>query len=181
MHQTALSNQSACKNCTDIPKQKDTRTHDSRQKKKQQQHYFMGEIRSQAPTTQKTKIPTLCCIPDKTDKRTYTPSSTNLAQQPSYKGRKRVIVKETNNTSEPTVYITNLNTAQQELLRLHETYAHANMKEIQQTIKNRNIKANRQVTTCQIPKCLSSREKKGKKRSHKKHRGSITQADSQPG
>jgi hypothetical protein len=55
------------------------------------------------------------------------------------------------------------------------------MKEIQQQIKNCNIKANRQVATCQIPKCLSCCENKGKKRSHKKHRGSITQDNSQPG
>jgi hypothetical protein len=47
------------------------------------------------------------------------------------------------------------------------------MKEIQQQIKNCEIKANRQVATCQI--------NKGKKRSHKKHRGSITQYDSPPG
>jgi hypothetical protein len=104
-----------------------------------------------------------------------------LAQQPSYKGRKRVIINKTNNTTAPTAYITNLNTAQQELLRLHETYAHADMKEIQQQIKNCDIKANIQVTTCQIPKYLSCCKNKGKKRSHKKHRGSITQDDGQPG
>jgi hypothetical protein len=55
------------------------------------------------------------------------------------------------------------------------------MKEIQHQIKNFEIKANRQVTTCQIPKYLSCSKNKGKKRSHKKHRGSITQDDSQPG
>jgi hypothetical protein len=55
------------------------------------------------------------------------------------------------------------------------------MKEIQQHIKNCEIKANRQVATCHIPKCLSCSENKGKKRSHKQHRGSITQDDNHPG
>jgi hypothetical protein len=75
----------------------------------------------------------------------------------------------------------NLNTSQQEHLCLHETYAHADMKEIQHQIKNCEIKANRQVATCHIPKCLSCSENKGKKRSYKQHRGSITQNDSHPG
>jgi hypothetical protein len=55
------------------------------------------------------------------------------------------------------------------------------MREIQQHIKNCEIKANRQVATYQIPKCLSYSENKGKKRSHKQHRGSITQGDHYPG
>jgi hypothetical protein len=55
------------------------------------------------------------------------------------------------------------------------------MREIQKQIKNCEIKANRQVATCQIPKCLSCSENKGKKRSHKQHRGSITQDDNYPG
>jgi hypothetical protein len=130
---------------------------------------------------QKTKIPTLSCVTHKTNKSTHTPSGTNFAQQPSYKGFKQVIVNETNNTTELTAYITNLNTTQQELLHLNETYAHPDMKEMQQHIKNCDIKANRQVTICQILKWLSSCENKGKKRSHKKHRGFITQYGSQPG
>jgi hypothetical protein len=81
---------------------------------------------------------------------------------------------------EPTDYITNINTAQQELLRLRETYAQADIKEIQQQIKNCDLKANRQVVICQVTKCLSCRENKSKKISHKKHRGSITQDDIQP-
>jgi hypothetical protein len=129
----------------------------------------------------KNKIPTLSCVTDKTNKIPHITSRMNLAQQPSYKGRKQVIVKETNNTTAPTAYITSLNTAQQELLCLHETYAHADMKEIQQQIKKRDIKANIHVATFHLPKCLSCSENKGKKRSHKKHRGSITQDDSQPG
>jgi hypothetical protein len=123
----------------------------------------------------KTKIPTLCCVKDKSDKRIYITSSTNLAQQPSYKGRTPVIVNKTNNTTAPTAYITNLNNVRQELLCLHETYTHTDMKEIQQHIKNCDIKANRQFERCQIPKCLSCCE------SHEKHHGYITQDDSHPG
>jgi hypothetical protein len=74
-----------------------------------------------------------------------------------------------------------MNTAQQELLRLHETYAHADMKEIQQQIKNCDLKANIQVATCQIPKCLSCSKNKGKKISHKQHCGSITEGNTRPG
>jgi hypothetical protein len=55
------------------------------------------------------------------------------------------------------------------------------MREIQQQIKNCDIKAPRQVAACPIPKCLSSSENKGKKRSHKQHCGSITQDDYHPG
>jgi hypothetical protein len=79
----------------------------------------------------KTKIPTLCCITDKNKKTTYKPDASTLAQHPSYKGRIRVIINKTNNTITPAAYVSNLNTAQKELLRLHETYAHADMKEIQ--------------------------------------------------
>jgi hypothetical protein len=81
----------------------------------------------------------------------------------------------------PAAYASNLNTSQQELLRLHETYAHADIKEKQQQIKNCEIKAKRQVATCHIPKCLSCSENKGKKRSHKQHRRSITQNNNHPG
>jgi hypothetical protein len=66
-------------------------------------------------------------------------------------------------------------------LRLRETYAKADMRKIQQQIKNCKIKAHRQVATCQIPKCSSCSENKGKKRPHKKHRGSITKDDNHPG
>jgi hypothetical protein len=55
------------------------------------------------------------------------------------------------------------------------------MKEIQQQIKNCEIKANRQVATYHIPKCLSCSKNKGKKGSHKQHSGSITQDDNHPG
>jgi hypothetical protein len=83
----------------------------------------------------KTKIPTLSFVMHQTNKITQTTPSSHFAQQPSYRGRKRVIVNKTNNTTEPTAYLTNLTIAQQELLRLQETYAHADMKEIQQQIK----------------------------------------------
>jgi hypothetical protein len=104
-----------------------------------------------------------------------------MAQQPHHKGRKRVIFHENHQTTTPTVYNSNLNTAQQELLRLHETYAHADMKETQHQIKNCDLKANRQVALCQIPKCLSCSENKGKKRSHNQHCGSITADNQRPG
>jgi hypothetical protein len=55
------------------------------------------------------------------------------------------------------------------------------MREIKQKIKKCEIKAQRQVATCQIPKCLSCSENKGKKRSHKQHRGYITKDDNYPG
>jgi hypothetical protein len=55
------------------------------------------------------------------------------------------------------------------------------MREIQQQIKNCEIKAHRQVATYQIPKCLSCSEKKGKKRPHKQHRRNITKDDHHPG
>jgi hypothetical protein len=54
------------------------------------------------------------------------------------------------------------------------------MRVIQQQIKNCEIKAHRQVATCQIPKCLSCSENKGKKIPHKQHRGSITKDDNHP-
>jgi hypothetical protein len=55
------------------------------------------------------------------------------------------------------------------------------MREIKQQIKNCEIKANRQVATCQIPKFLSCSENKGNKRSNIQHRGSITKDDIHPG
>jgi hypothetical protein len=55
------------------------------------------------------------------------------------------------------------------------------MKEIQQQIKKCEIKANQQVAICHILKCLSCSKHKGKKRSNKQHRGSITQDDNHPG
>jgi hypothetical protein len=54
------------------------------------------------------------------------------------------------------------------------------MKEMQQQIKNCEIRASRQVTTCHISKCLSCSKNKRKKISHKQHRGSITQNDNHP-
>jgi hypothetical protein len=122
----------------------------------------------------KTKIPTLRCIIDSKTQKTHIPTTSTLAQQPSNKGRKRVIFNDDKQQYTPAAYHSNLNTSQQELLRLHETYAHADMREIQQQIKNCEIKAHRQVVTCQIPKCLSCSESKGKKSSHKQHCGSIT-------
>jgi hypothetical protein len=127
-----------------------------------------------------TKNHTISCLPANTAATQHIPS-TSMAQQPNHKGRKRVIFHENQQITTPTAYDSNLNTAQQELLCLHETYTHADMKEIQQQIKKCDLKANRQVATCQIPKCLSCSENKGKKRYHNKHRGSITADDQRPG
>jgi hypothetical protein len=127
-----------------------------------------------------TKIPTISCLTVKTAPTQHI-QSTSIAKQPTHKGRKRVIFHDTHQITTQATYSSNLNTVQQELLRIHEKYAHADMKEIQQQIKNCNIKANIQVATCQIPKCLSCSKNKGKKRSHKQHRGSITEGDTQPG
>jgi hypothetical protein len=111
----------------------------------------------------KTKIPTTSCLPANTPPAQQV-ASTSMAQKPNHKGRKRVIFHNTHQITTPSAYNSNLSTAQQELLRLHETYAHADMKEIQQQIKNCDLKANRQVATCHIPTCLSCSENKGKKR-----------------
>jgi hypothetical protein len=122
----------------------------------------------------KTKISTLNCITDSKTQDIQVPAPSTFTQQP-------VIFHDDKQQCSPAAYHSNLNTPQQELLRLHETYALADMREIQHQIKNCEIKASRQVATCQIPKCLSCSENKGKKRSHTQHRGSITQDDHHPG
>jgi hypothetical protein len=129
----------------------------------------------------KTKIPTLNCITDSTTQKIQVAAPSTFAQQPSKKGCKRIIFHDDKPQCSTAAYHSNLNTSQQELLRLYETYAHADMREIQQQIKNCDITAPIQVATCQIPKCLSCSENKGKKRSHKQHHGSITQDDHHPG
>jgi hypothetical protein len=129
----------------------------------------------------KIKIPTLNCITYSKTQKIQAPTPSTFAQQPSSKGHKRVIFHDDKQQCSPAAYHSNLNISQQELLRLHETYAHADMQEIQQQIKNCEIKAHRQVATCHIPKCLSCSENKGNKRPHKQHRGSITQDDHHPG
>jgi hypothetical protein len=129
----------------------------------------------------KTKIPTLSCITDSKTKKTHIPTTSTLSQQPSNKGRKRVIFHDDKQQCTHAAYHSNIITSQQELLRLHETYAQADMREIQQQIVNCEIKAHRQVSTCQTPKCLSCSENKGKKISHKQHRGSITKDDNHLG
>jgi hypothetical protein len=68
----------------------------------------------------KTKIPTISCLPANTAPTQQDPS-TSIAQQPHHKGRKRVIFHDTHQITTPAAYNSNLNTAQQELLRLHET------------------------------------------------------------
>jgi hypothetical protein len=142
--------------------------------------YYGGDTFTCAYHT-KTKIPTLSCITDSKTQKTHIPTTSTLAQQPSNKGRKRVIFHDDKQQYTPAAYHSNLKTSQQELFCLNETYAHADMREIQQQIKNCEIKAHRQVATCQIPKCLSCSENKGKKISHKQHHGSITKDDNHPG
>jgi hypothetical protein len=68
--------------------------------------------------------------------------ASTLAPQPSNKGRKRIVFREDDQATTPTAYNSNLNTSQQELLRLHEMYEHADIIEIQHQIKNCEIKAN---------------------------------------
>jgi hypothetical protein len=151
------------------------------QQKKTLQPYVTGEIHSLCAYHPKIKIPTLRCITDHKIRTTLIPVLSTLAQQPSNKGRKRVIFREPHHATTPAAYTSNLNISQQDLLRLHEACAHADTKEIHQQIKNCEIKANRQVATHHIPKCLSCSENKGEKRSHKQHRGSITQNDNHSG
>jgi hypothetical protein len=129
----------------------------------------------------KNKIPTLSCMTDSKTQKTHIPTTSTLAQQPINKGRTQFIFHDDKQQNTPAVYHSNLNTSQQELLSRHETYAHADMREIQQHAKNCEIKAHRQVATCQIPKCLSCSENKGKNRSHKQNRISITKDDNHPG
>jgi hypothetical protein len=141
-------------------------------KNKPQQPYLMGEIHTfTCDSRPKTKLPTLSCITDNRTRTTHIPVASTLAQQPSNKGRKHVIFREPDQATTPAAHTSNLNTSQQD----------ADIKEIQQQIKNCEIKANRQVATCHKPKCLACSENKDKKRSHKQHRGSITQDDNHPG
>jgi hypothetical protein len=102
---------------------------------KQMQPYITGGDTFKCEYHPKTKIPTIGCLPADTAPTQQIPS-TSMAQQPNHKGRKRVIFHYTHQIITPAAYNSNLNTAQQELLRLHEMCAHADMKEIQQQIKN---------------------------------------------
>jgi hypothetical protein len=87
----------------------------------------------------KTKIPTLSCITDSKIQTTRIPVTSTLAQHPSNKGNKCVIFHEPDQATTPAAYNSNLNTSEQERLRLHETYARTDMKKIQQQIKNCEI------------------------------------------
>jgi hypothetical protein len=57
-------------------------------------------------------------------------AQSTFAQQPSNKGRKRVIFHDDKPQCSTAAYHSNLNTSQQEFLRLYETYAHSDMREI---------------------------------------------------
>jgi hypothetical protein len=96
------------------------------QQKKPLQPYFIGRGTFTCAYHPKTKIPTLRCITDNKIRTTHIRAASTLAQQPSNKGRKCVIFHEPEHATTPAAYASNLNTSQQELLRLHETYAHAN-------------------------------------------------------
>jgi hypothetical protein len=76
----------------------------------------------------KAKNPTLHCIKDNKIRTTHIQSASTLAQQPSNKVRKCVIFRKPDHATTLAAYASNMNTSQQELLRLHETYAHADMK-----------------------------------------------------
>jgi hypothetical protein len=91
----------------------------------------------------RTKIPTLNCIADSKTQNIQIAAPSTFTQQPSNKGRKRVIFHDDKPQCSTAAYHYNLNTSQQELLRLHETYAHADIQEIQQQIKNCDITAPR--------------------------------------
>jgi hypothetical protein len=109
-------------------------------RKKQQQTYITGEIHSHVLTIPKLKKPTLSCITDSKTQKTHIPTTSTLAQKPSNKGRNHIIFHDANQQYTPAAYHSNLNTSQQELLCLHETYAHADMREIQQQIKTVKLK-----------------------------------------
>jgi hypothetical protein len=79
-------------------------------------------------------MPIRSCITDNKTRTTHIPVASTLAQQPSNKGRKCVIFREPDQATTPAAYTSNLNTSQQDFLRVHETYAHTDMKEKQQQI-----------------------------------------------
>jgi hypothetical protein len=76
----------------------------------------------------KTKIPTLNCITDSKTQKIQVAAQSTFAHQTSNKGRKRIISHDDKQQCSTAAYHSNLNTSQQELLRLHETYAHVDMR-----------------------------------------------------
>jgi hypothetical protein len=76
----------------------------------------------------KTKIPTLNCIADGKTQKIQIAAPSTFAQQPINKGRKRVIFHDDKPQCSTAAYHSNLNMSQQELLRLHETYANTDMR-----------------------------------------------------
>jgi hypothetical protein len=81
-----------------------------------------------------TKIPTIICVPLTSTKQKTASVKSSFKQQSHSKACKRVAITE---PTEISTYTSNLNTAQQELLHLHKTYAHEDMQEIQHKIKIR--------------------------------------------
>jgi hypothetical protein len=75
----------------------------------------------------KTKIPTLNCITDSKTQKIQIAAPSTFTHQPSNKGRKRIIFHNAKPPCSTAAYHFNLNTSQQELLRLHNTYSYADM------------------------------------------------------
>jgi hypothetical protein len=76
----------------------------------------------------KTKIPTLNCITENKTQKMQIATPSTFAHQPSNKGRKRVIFHNDKPPCSTSAYHSNLNISQQELLRLHKTYAHTDIR-----------------------------------------------------
>jgi hypothetical protein len=114
-------------------------------------------------TIQKLKYPHGVVSQTEKTQKIQVPAPLALTQQPSSKGRKRDIFHNDKQQCSPAAHHSNLNTPQQELSHLQKTYAHANMLEIQQQIKNCQINAPIQVANGKIPKCLSCSKKKKRK------------------
>jgi hypothetical protein len=68
------------------------------------------------------------CIPDRKTQKIQIAVPSTFTQQPSNKGRKRVIFNDDKPPCSTAAYHYNLNTSQQELLRLHERNTAANQK-----------------------------------------------------
>jgi hypothetical protein len=79
-------------------------------------------------TVQKTKKPTLNYIRESNTQNIQVTAPSTFVQQPCSKGPKRVIFHNDKQQCSPAAYHSNLSTSQQELSRLHETYAHADMR-----------------------------------------------------
>jgi hypothetical protein len=80
-------------------------------------------------------MPALNFIADNKTQKIQIAAPSTFTHQPSNKGRKRAIFHNDKPPCPTATHHYNLNTSQQERLQLHETYAHADKREIQQQIK----------------------------------------------